>query len=232
MAVYKGGLWRVFYTSNSPITITLTPLSPQYAEYMGYFSVLGGSYNVSTAEPDGHYTADLVISYGTSPIFGDTNLVPGEGGIAHLDYYVRNGQVIPLYTPVTCNFLRLGPDDSGLSSGSTILHAYEQMKPGLSGSKNTTLIFACDDNSAKVTATLNKTAITVNATPGLTVSTSKEVLNNSTGAVTLYLYAAPGPQSNPTKISDKEFAVTVGSTVTAKSAGSITYPDILVINYD
>lgn len=135
---------------------------------------------------------------------------------------------VPVVIPTTCNFSRLDYDDSGTSPGGAILHEYGQMKYGERRSKNTVLIFTCNVKPVSVTASLQRSAMTVKATTqGVVVSTSKMTLNTS-----LYLHSAKGSQNGPYSMSDKEFYVSVSSKVTAQQPGAIEHSDILVINYD
>lgn len=235
----------VFYTSMSQIYIPLTYIGEGVDGtgtmwiYEGRFSVPGGSYNVSTTEPDGHYTASLYLSFGTTPtlLSGSTSLgtlVPGVGGTVNLEYEVRNGGLVPPYTPVTCNFSRVYTDSSGTSSGTNILHSYGDMQPGATGSKKTMLVYSCDRSASSFTASLRNAAISVKKTTedvGASEVATKTVINDGTGKLDVSLTGIKGPLSEY-NISDKEFIIGFTSNLTAKSAGSIKYTDILVLSYD
>ncbi|EBG6822366.1 hypothetical protein FJB87_20520 [Salmonella enterica subsp. enterica] len=183
----------------------------------------------------GSYIASLNAGFMVSQLTVENEI---NTAITAINNYVNNVIAtisinVPVVIPTACNFSRLEYDDSGTSSGGAILHEYGQMKYGETRSKNTVLIFTCNDKPVSVTASLQRSAMTVKATtPGVVVSTSKTALNTSSGSVSLYLHSAKGSQSGPYSMSDKEFSVSVGSKVTAQQPGAIEYSDILVINYD
>ncbi|HIF3433603.1 TPA: hypothetical protein ACXZW1_004337 [Salmonella enterica] len=234
--IMGNGLGWLFYTSTSQIYIPLTykseGLNGEWV-YDGIFSVPGGSYNISTTEPDGHYTASINLSFGTNPILGrNSNLAPGGGGTVNLEYEVRNGGVVPPYTPVTCNFSRVYTDSSGTSSGTNILHSYGDMKPGATGSKKTMLVYSCDRSASSFTASLRNAAISVKkTTAGASEVATKTVINDGTGKLDVSLTGIKGPLP-VYNVSDNEFIIGFMSTLTTKSAGSIKYTDILVLSYD
>lgn len=146
--------------------------------YEGNFSVPGGRYNIFTTEPDGHYTASLSLSFGTSPTLGagaDT-IIPGVGGTVNLEYDVRNGGVVPPYIPVTCNFSRMYPDTSGTSSGTNILHDYGNMKSGTTDSKTTMLVYSCDQSASSFTASLINAGIFVKKQRRVLIKNPKRLL--------------------------------------------------------
>lgn len=169
---YQKGAIRhwVFYTNTSQITVPLTLYSQDGYQwiYEGNFSVPGGRYNIFTTEPDGHYTASLSLSFGTSPTLGAGAdiIIPGVGGTVNLEYDVRNGGVVPPYIPVTCNFSRMYPDTSGTSSGTNILHDYGNMKSGTTDSKTTMLVYSCDQSASSFTASLINAGIFVKKNRG------------------------------------------------------------------
>ncbi|EMK1730673.1 hypothetical protein V8N76_003959 [Salmonella enterica] len=233
--IMRDRFW-MFYTSTSQIYIPLTYKSEGVNgewTYEGLFSVPGGSYNISTTEPDGHYTASLYLSFGTHPILGSVSgIIRGIGGTVNLEYEVRNGGVVPPYTPVTCNFSRVYTDSSGTSSGTNILHSYGDMQPGATGSKKTMLVYSCDRSASSFTASLRNAAISVKkTTAGASEVATKTVINDGTGKLDVSLTGLKGPLP-VYNVSDNEFIIGFMSTLTAKSAGSIKYTDILVLSYD
>lgn len=71
------------------------------------------------------------------PGAGPSDIIESAGGRVNLEYKVRNGRIVPSYTPVTCNFSRMYTDISGSSSGTKILNSHGNTQPGTTGSKKT-----------------------------------------------------------------------------------------------
>lgn len=184
-------------------------------------------------KPDGIYTTTFhIMTYYNA---ANTPIDTTEMNWAYkgtVTYRISNGSVVPPTAPVSCNFSRIYMDTSGTSSGTNILHIYGGMKPKTTDAKKTMLVYSCDQSASSFTATLSNAGISVNRT---TASTSevktKTVVDDRTGKLDVELTGIKGPLPAHS-ISDKEFLIGFKSTLTARSAGSLKYTDVLVISYD
>ncbi|HGG4756875.1 TPA: hypothetical protein ACJGUQ_003611 [Salmonella enterica subsp. enterica serovar Ball] len=188
----------------------------------------------ASGKKDGIYNSTFEVStyYNADNNSVDYAGVAGYSRTGTITYRVFNGSVVPPTTSVSCNFSHIYTDSSGTSSGTNILHSYGDMKPGATGSKKTLLVYSCDSSASSFTASLRNAAISVKkTTAGASEVATKTVINDGTGKLDVSLTGIKGPLP-VYSISDNEFIIGFMSTLTAKSAGSIKYTDILVLSYD
>ncbi|EJF5505295.1 hypothetical protein ACK1MN_003746 [Salmonella enterica] len=187
----------------------------------------------ATGKKDGIYTSTFEV--GT--YYREENKpidYAGEGGFMRkgtITYRVANGSIVPPTEPISCNFSRIYKDTSGTSSDINFLHSYGDMKSGTTDSKTTMLVYSCDQSASSFTVSLIKAGISVKKTEAGADNKSQTVVDDRTGKLDVKLTGIKGPLP-VYHISDNEFIIGFMSTLTAKSAGSIKYTDILVLSYD
>lgn len=183
---------------------------------------------------DGVYTQDALVTTSLTHTNTDTGNGSGSGNVARIPftYEIRNGVIVPPGKPVSCKFNRILLDTSGLSSGTNIYHAYDNLRAGSTELNGTALTYLCDKPVTRYKLHLMNANLTLNVDALTDVKPeTKMVVNNSTGELYIGIGTLHETGDHP-PLSPDEFAFSLISYFTAKGPGIITYSDVLVITYD